>query len=101
MKMQGVPLAPSFAEEIIFEAQGYQFIAGVDEVGCGALAGPLVAAAVILPPGLDAPWVSQVRDSKQLKPDMRETLFQSIHEVAISVGTGTVPHHIIDAQGLT
>ena len=92
---------PSFAEETIFEAQGYRLIAGIDEAGCGALAGPLVAAAVILPPGLDAPWVSQVRDSKQLKPDMRETLFRSIDEVAISVGTGTVPHHVIDAQGLT
>lgn len=40
---------PSFAEEEVLEAQGYQRIAGIDEVGRGALAGPVVAAAVILP----------------------------------------------------
>ena len=46
--------------------QGYQLIAGVDEVGRGALAGPVVAAAVILPCDMNARWVDKVRDSKQL-----------------------------------
>ena len=99
--MQGVPLAPSFVEERTFEAQGYRLIAGIDEAGCGALAGPLVAAAVILPLNLETPWVCRVRDSKQLTPNIRRVLLESIYEVAISVGTGTVPHHVIDAQGLT
>ena len=99
--MQNVTLTPSFAEEIMFEAQGYRLIAGIDEVGCGALAGPLVAAAVILPSGLNAPWLSRVRDSKQLSASMRQVLFQSIREVAVSVGIGTIPHHVIDARGLS
>ena len=59
---------PSFAEEEMLVAQGYQHIAGIDEVGRGALAGPVVAAAVILPLHLDAPWITEVRDSKQLTP---------------------------------
>jgi ribonuclease HII len=91
---------PSFAEEEMFIAQGYQHIAGIDEVGRGALAGPVVAAAVILPCQIEAPWISEVRDSKQLTPARRELLFHRIHEVAISVGIGLAPHSFIDAQGI-
>jgi ribonuclease HII len=91
---------PSFAEEEILAAQGYQRIAGIDEVGRGALAGPVVAAAVILPRHIDAPWLSEVRDSKQLTPAKRELLFHRIHEVAISIGVGLTPHHLIDAHGI-
>lgn len=91
---------PSFAEEKILEAQGYQHIAGIDEVGRGALAGPVVAAAVILPCHIDAPWLNQVKDSKQLSPARRELLFHHIHEIAISIGIGMAPNEVIDAQGL-
>ena len=91
---------PSFAEEKILEAQGYQHIAGIDEAGRGALAGPVVAAAVILPYPIDAPWLIQVKDSKQLSPPRREVLFHHIHEIAISIGIGMVPNKVIDAQGL-
>jgi len=59
---------PSFAEEQRLEEQGYRFIAGIDEVGRGPLAGPIVAAAVILPLDLDTPWLPLVRDSKELTP---------------------------------
>jgi len=83
------------------EAQGYRFIAGIDEVGCGALIGPVVAAAVILPSRLDTPWLNQVKDSKQLTPGRREFLSYHINEIAISAGIGVVPHDVIDAQGLT
>ncbi len=55
---------PSFAEEKVLEAQGYQHIAGIDEVGRGALAGPVVAAAVILPDHIDDPFLCQVIESK-------------------------------------
>ncbi|GAG69545.1 unnamed protein product [marine sediment metagenome] len=48
---------PSFVEEELLEAQGYRLIAGIDEAGRGALAGPVVAAAVILPNHVDAPWL--------------------------------------------
>ena len=91
---------PSLAEEKKLEAQGYRLIAGVDEVGRGALAGPVVAAAVIMPAEIDAPWLNQIKDSKQLTSARRELLFPHINEVAISAGIGIVPHEVIDAQGI-
>ena len=94
------PQKPSFAEEKKLTAQGYQLIAGIDEAGRGALAGPVVAAAVIMPCHIDVPWQDQVRDSKQLSPARRELLFHNIHEVAISVGIGMAPHEIIDTHGI-
>jgi len=93
-------LIPSFVEEKILEAQGYQFIAGIDEVGRGALAGPVVAAAVILPCHMAAPCLDEVKDSKQLSPAKRQVLFSRIHEIAVSVGIGVAPHKVIDAQGI-
>ncbi len=95
-----ISLMPSFTEEKMLEGQGYQRIAGVDEVGRGALAGPVVAAAVILPCRLDAPWLDRVRDSKQLSPTSRELLSHHIHQIAISVGIGMIPSEVIDAQGI-
>ena len=100
MKLRKNRQKPSFAEEKILEAQGYQYIAGIDEAGRGSLAGPVVAAAVILPCHIDTPWLNQVKDSKQLSPARRESLFRHIHEVAISMGIGVVPHRIIDAEGI-
>jgi len=91
---------PTFTEEEALEAQGYRLIAGVDEVGRGALAGPVVAAAVILPCSMDTPWLNRVNDSKLLSPPLRETLFGSINEVAISIGIGITPHDIIDKEGI-
>jgi ribonuclease HII len=91
---------PSFAEEISLEAQGYRLIAGVDEVGRGALAGPVVAAAVILPCRINTPWLDQVRDSKLLSPAKRELLFHNIHQIAISIGISLAPPEVIDARGI-
>jgi ribonuclease HII len=91
---------PSFAEEKTLEAQGYQRIAGIDEAGRGALAGPVVAAAVILPCHIDTPWLNQVKDSKQLSPAKRKLLFHHIHETAISVGIGMATNEVIDTQGI-
>jgi len=91
---------PSFAEERALLAQGYQRIAGVDEVGRGALAGPVVAAAVILPCRIDTPWLIRVKDSKLLSPPEREYLFDCIQEVAISIGIGMAPPEVIDSQGI-
>ena len=84
---------PSFTEEKWLEAQGYQLVAGVDEVGRGALAGPVMAAAVILPCSLEAKWLERVRDSKQLSPSRRELLFDYIQETAVST--------LLSPQGLT
>jgi ribonuclease HII len=91
---------PSFVEEKLFEAQGYQFIAGIDEVGRGALAGPVVAAAVILPSNVKADWLAEVRDSKQLSPARREFLFPRIQEIAISIGIGASECETVDSQGI-
>ncbi|MBC2018753.1 ribonuclease HII [Listeria seeligeri] len=73
--------------------QGYKFIAGVDEVGRGPLAGPVVAAAVILPEGFS---VVGINDSKQLSELKRETLFELIKQQAIAVGVGIIEHDVID-----
>jgi len=91
---------PTFIEEKKLAEQGYRFIAGIDEVGRGPLAGPVVAAAVILPPDLDAPWLPLVRDSKQLTAQRRELLSALIEEVAISIGVGLSPPEVIDAHGI-
>jgi len=91
---------PSFNEENMLRAQGYQLIAGIDEVGRGALAGPVVAAAVILPGEINAPWLEQVRDSKQLSPARRELLFECIRDLAVAVGIGMMHHEVIDEQGI-
>ncbi len=93
------PLVPSFAEERLLQAKGYQLIAGLDEVGRGALAGPVVAA-VIIPGNIKARWLKQVRDSKLLSPAAREVLFPHIQEKAISVGIGVIGHEVIDARGI-
>ncbi|WP_394457044.1 ribonuclease HII [Leuconostoc suionicum] len=73
--------------------QGYDLVAGVDEVGRGPLAGPVVAAAVILPHDFD---VLDVIDSKQLSAKKRDELYDKIIEKAISIGVGSVEASIID-----
>jgi ribonuclease HII len=73
--------------------QDYQRIAGIDEAGRGALAGPVVAAAVILP--IDC-QISGVTDSKQLTPKRRAELFDDIHRTAVAVGVGRVGNEEID-----
>lgn len=65
--------------------QGFFCIAGVDEAGCGALAGPVVAGAVVLPLGLE---LEMVQDSKQLTPKAREKAFELITSSALAWATG-------------
>jgi ribonuclease HII len=74
---------------------GVRLMAGVDEAGRGALAGPVVAAAVIVPPRVEA-LLSRVRDSKKLSPGQREDLMPLIRECALAVGTGVVGPEEID-----
>ena len=93
-------LIPTFAEEKILQAQGYRFIAGIDEVGRGALAGPVAAAAVILPLRIRAGWLKMVRDSKLLEPEKREVLSVHIHKAAIAIGIGFVASEVIDKRGI-
>lgn len=69
------------------------YICGIDEVGRGPLAGPVVAAAVILPEDCQ---ILYVNDSKQLSAKKREELYDEIMEKAVSVGVGLVSHERID-----
>jgi ribonuclease HII len=73
--------------------QGFEFIAGIDEVGRGPLAGPVVAAAVILPRDLSLPGLN---DSKKLSEKQRETLYEEIASRAVSIGTGIISPQEID-----
>ena len=91
---------PSFAEEKVLRSQGYSLIAGIDEVGRGALMGPVMAAAVILPEIFRARWKSRVRDSKQLTPKEREYLYDLIRDIAVSVGIGSSSNDEIDSVGI-
>jgi ribonuclease HII len=76
---------------------GYEVVAGIDEVGLGPLAGPAVAAAVVLPisarlPGLD--------DSKKLTHAQREVVDRAIRRRAVAFGIGVAGPDVIDGQGL-
>ena len=73
--------------------KGYQLVCGVDEAGRGPLAGPVCAAAVILPAGLEIPGLD---DSKKLSDKRRRELFPVIKEQAIAYGIGLASHEEID-----
>ncbi len=84
---------PSQKWEKFFQSLGIEFVAGIDEVGRGPLAGPVVAAAVILP--VDAK-LRGLNDSKKLNQKEKNRLFKRIKKVATSIGVGIVDHEIID-----
>ncbi len=73
--------------------KGFKYIAGLDEVGRGALAGPVVAAAVIFPSNTLIPGVD---DSKKLSAQRRNNLFESIQRKAVSIGIGLIRAQTID-----
>jgi ribonuclease HII len=83
--------------------QGYSTIAGLDEVGRGSWAGPVVAAAVVLPLSnrRAIARLSEVRDSKQLTAEQRSTLAATIADVALAIGIGSASHHVVDRDGLS
>lgn len=93
---------PTLAEEMAFWRQGCQNVAGLDEAGRGAWAGPVVAAAVILPPDPKSlrRQLMGVRDSKTLTPEQREALFPEILRIARAVGIGMAGPEEIDALGI-
>ncbi|MGH2543175.1 MAG: ribonuclease HII [Ardenticatenaceae bacterium] len=93
-------LTPSYKEEASLLAQGYSLVAGLDEVGRGPLAGPVVAGVVVLPPNPRGRWVKQVRDSKQLSALQRERVLPYIQDAALAVEIGVSDSHEVDALGI-
>lgn len=93
LKKQQERLKEMKARETELHRQGYVNIAGVDEVGRGPLAGPVVAAAVVLPEDFD---VLGIDDSKKLSEKRREELFDVILEKAVAWGIGMADHSTID-----
>jgi len=85
-------------ETMVRRAAGSPFIVGMDEVGRGAWAGPMVAAAVAIPLGAR---IKGVRDSKVLSEEQREEVARAIHLSAAVWSYGVVSHEEIDRMGLT
>ncbi|EFH86948.1 ribonuclease HII [Ktedonobacter racemifer] len=96
--------SPTLTEEMALFEQGYCFIAGLDEAGRGCLAGPVVAAAVILPlesnPTPVLARFTGVNDSKQLNEATRERLYDVIMEHALAVGVGIGSVELIDQRNI-
>lgn len=78
-------------------AKGYRILGGVDEAGRGPLAGPVVAACVILP--AEGPF-PKANDSKKLSEKAREALYDSILEMSLAYGIGIVDHQTIDSMNI-
>ena len=89
-------LVCSDAHEQALRLSGFRLIAGVDEVGRGALFGPVVAAAVILPPQLDELARAGLKDSKQLTAPQREALDRLIRATALAVSIAEIDAATID-----
>jgi ribonuclease HII len=90
-------MRPDGSIERQLHEQGFPLVAGVDEVGRGALAGPLVTAAVILPEDWDLPGL---KDSKLCTPKVRDRLSAAIREQALAFALVRVTPQIIDRRGL-
>lgn len=93
LEKQKKRLAEMKMPEAKLHARGYGYIAGVDEVGRGPLAGPVVAAAVIMPEDFD---VLGIDDSKKLSEKKREELYEIIKNNAVAYGIGMANNEIID-----
>jgi ribonuclease HII len=85
-------------------AKGYATVAGVDEVGRGALFGPVVAVALSFPPGFCPPrrpaWTKKINDSKLLTPTKRTELVRRILSETLALGVGTASNAEIDALNI-
>ncbi|WP_432617986.1 ribonuclease HII [Butyricicoccus sp.] len=87
------PVLLTMEKETEIRAKGFAAVCGIDEAGRGPLAGPVVAAAVILPEGIELPGVN---DSKKLTEKKREALFDFVKENALAYGIGQASEQEID-----
>ena len=95
-----MPTRPDWSAERLLWKQGYLRVAGVDEVGRGPLAGPVIAAAVVFPPSFRTRLLPGLRDSKQLTAKARERLAPQVRRFAAGVGIGSASPAEIDALGI-
>ena len=95
-----MPTRPDWSAERLLWKQGYLRVAGVDEVGRGPLAGPVMAAAVVFPPSFRTRLLPGLRDSKQLTAAARERLAPQVRRFAAGVGVGSASPSEIDALGI-
>lgn len=96
-----IPPAPDYSFESLLWRRGLPRIAGIDEAGRGALAGPVAAAAVILPDGIEQQnLLDGVNDSKLLKATEREDLRARIEACAVAFGVGFASSAEIDRFGI-
>ena len=93
---------PDLSMELRLLGKGVRLVAGVDEAGRGPLAGPVVAAAVILPPGLSGQesWLHLLDDSKRLSPAQRREAVAALETHAVGVGVAGVEPEEIDRLGI-
>ena len=99
--MRQAGAAPTLQREQALWAQGTRWVAGLDEAGRGALAGPVVAAAVVVrQTTCDAALWGAVRDSKLLSPAQRSVLAAAVKTEAATWGVGVVDASVIDAIGI-
>ena len=91
---------PDFELERELHRQGYEYVAGLDEVGRGCLAGPAAAGAVILPKNPNRELFALARDSKQLSAAQREAAYEVITKSALSYAVGWTPPAEIDRIGI-
>jgi ribonuclease HII len=99
--VSGDDRVPNVDHERWLWEHGFERVAGVDEAGRGALAGPLVAAAVVLPPCSRTPnLLGALRDSKLLSPTAREELRERVEALALGIGIAVIPAPVLDAAGL-
>ncbi len=93
---------PTLKKEIALLEQGYRFIAGLDEAGRGAWAGPVVAAAVILPLTRTnlAEVLTGLHDSKKLSQKAREQFFKLIQKTAVAISVGRASPAIVDEMNV-
>lgn len=94
-------LPPTFDHERRLWEAGCRCVAGIDEAGRGALAGPVVAAAVVIAPhSAGLPLWGELRDSKLLTPARREELAPQVRAAALAWAVAAVPAAVIDACGI-
>ena len=93
---------PDFSLESAVYGQGFSLVAGVDEVGRGPLAGPVVAAAVIFPPDMTGyePWLEALDDSKRLSATQRVRAVELVEEHALAIGVAQLGPDEVDNLGI-